>query len=159
MRAAVVWGAAAVAAALAVAGGVAVLQRAPAGPIEPAWDREPCAHCRMHLSEPGFAAQLRTADGAVLFFDDPGCLFLRQAGSRERPQAVYFHHVREDRWLTAAEVGFVGGERTPMGWGFAAVAADEPGAVALEVARAAVLAAADAAVRASGKEPHGRAAR
>ena len=43
-------------------------------PAPIAFDREPCAHCRMLISDPAFAAQLENADGEVASFDDPGCL-------------------------------------------------------------------------------------
>ena len=56
----------------AVALGVRWLERPPAGPVEPAWDSDHCAHCHMAVSDPHFAAQIQTADGRVLFFDDPG---------------------------------------------------------------------------------------
>ena len=66
-----VWGVVGLLVLLAAGAAVVVLQRSPTGPVEPAWDRQACAHCRMHLSEPPFAAQLRTAEGEVLYFDDP----------------------------------------------------------------------------------------
>lgn len=159
MRRALVPLAVAAAAALAVALGLFLLQRAPTGPVEPAWDRQPCAHCRMHLSEPGFAAQLRTADGEVFFFDDPGCLFLWQAGRGEAPAAVYFHDLRAARWLAEADAGFVRVAPTPMAWGYGAVARAEPGAIAPADARRAVLAAAGAGASAGGEGPDGRPAR
>lgn len=136
----VAWLAVALAAALAGVAAVRVLERAPAGPIEPAWDRQVCAHCRMHLSERGFAAQLHTAEHEVLFFDDPGCLFLWQAESEAQPAAIYFHHLREERWLAESEAGFVQVSPTPMGWGFGAVDRDQAEAVAPAAARAGVLA-------------------
>ncbi len=110
------------------------LERPPAGPVEPAWDRQTCAHCRMHLSERPFAAQAHTAAGEVLFFDDPGCLFAwEEAGGVAT--AIWFHHLREERWVAGAESGFVAAAPTPMGWGLGAVDRDEPGAIAPEEAR------------------------
>jgi copper chaperone NosL len=135
----IAWSAAALAAALAVAAIVFLLERAPSGPVEPAWDRQACAHCRMHLSERGFASQLHTEEGEVLFFDDPGCLFLWQAERGVEAAAIYHHHLREERWLAESETGFVRVDPTPMAWGFGAVERNAPGALAPEAARREVL--------------------
>lgn len=124
-------------AALAVGAFVALLLRAqelPSGPVRVAWDKTACAHCRMHVGEPGFAAQLQLRDGTVLDFDDPGCLVSwldahpRDAGD-DTVHAVYFHHKSEDRWLSRAEVGFVEAVPSPMGFGIAAVDAVTPGSM------------------------------
>jgi copper chaperone NosL len=108
-------------------------------PAPIAFDREPCAHCRMLISDPAYAAQLESAEGEVESFDDPGCL-LAVLDAHPDPRAVWFHHVREARWLAGGEVGFVRVPHTPMGYGLGAVAADEPGALSLEEARALVAA-------------------
>ena len=47
----------------------------PQGPVPVVWDGEVCGHCKMHVGDPRFAAQLQTTAGDVLNFDDPGCLF------------------------------------------------------------------------------------
>ena len=47
----------------------------PQGAVPVVWDGEVCGHCKMHVGDPRFAAQLQTPDGDVLNFDDPGCLF------------------------------------------------------------------------------------
>jgi copper chaperone NosL len=108
----------------------------PDGPQPIAWDREPCAHCRMLISEPGFAAQLHLADGAVESFDDPGCLFARLAARPAEVHALWFHHLREERWLPGTGVAFVRVAPTPMDFGFGAVDPGTPGALALEAVRA-----------------------
>ena len=110
----------------------------PEGPQPIAWDREPCAHCRMLISDPHFAAQLHTADGTVESFDDPGCLFARVAARRPAVRALWFHHVRDDRWLSGDAVAFERVSPTPMDFGLGAVDAGTPGALTLEEARAAV---------------------
>jgi hypothetical protein len=110
------------------------------GPQPIAWDREPCAHCRMLISEPHFAAQLETGDGEVRSFDDPGCLLAALAAGPLRVRTLWFHHLREDRWLDGAQVGFLPGMRTPMGYGLGAVDAGTPEALTLEQARARVAA-------------------
>lgn len=129
---------AAIAAVVALVGAVRWLDRSPTGPLEPAWDRERCAHCRMAVSDPRFAAQIQTAAGEVLFFDDPGCLLAYEKRHAPAERAVYFHHVREARWMPPATTAFLSEARTPMNWGLAAVDAATPGAVSVADARAAL---------------------
>ena len=106
------------------------------GPEPIAWDQEPCAQCRMLISDPAFAAQLRVEDGSVESFDDPGCLLARQGDRRARE--VWFHHLREERWIPGDQVAFVPVPRTPMGYGLGAVDAGSEGALDLAAARARV---------------------
>lgn len=117
---------------LGVVGGLALAvswtERLPEGPAPVAWDREACAHCRMHVGEPAFAAQLQLQDGRVLHFDDPGCLLRYEAEEHPRVHAAWFHHVREDRWIPGGGVAFVPVGPTPMGYGVGAVEAGVPGA-------------------------------
>jgi copper chaperone NosL len=108
------------------------------GPQPIAYDREPCRHCRMLISEPRFAAQLETEDGEIWSFDDPGCLLSALAVESPRVRALWFHHLHEDRWLSGARVAFVETERTPMGYGLGAVEADTSGSLSLDQARALV---------------------
>lgn len=119
---------------------IARLQGPPSGPQPVVWDRTACAECRMAVSEPRYAAQLQTRDGRVLDFDDPGCLFLYQAATAPAVHAVYFHHCREERWLSAAEAGFVGAGPSPMDFNLGAVDREEAGAITVEAARAQALA-------------------
>jgi len=108
----------------------------PEGPRPIAWDREPCAHCRMLISDPAFAAQLQLADGTVESFDDPGCLFARLAAQPGPVHALWFHHLREDRWLRGDAVAFVRVAPTPMDFGFGAVDPGTPGALPIDAVRA-----------------------
>jgi copper chaperone NosL len=112
---------------------------APEGVAPIVWDREACAHCRMLIGEPRFAAQLQTGDGRVESFDDPGCLLARlpEAGP---VRALWFHSVREDRWIPGDAVAFEAVPRTPMGYGLGAVDAGTPGAIPLAEAQARVAA-------------------
>lgn len=112
----------------AIAGIAVVLQRGSAqeeGPRPIVWGQEACAHCRMHISDPRYAAQLVTHAGDAASFDDPGCLFLHLAALAEPPADLYFRHASADRWLRAPDVAFVQGGPTPMGFDLMAV---EPGA-------------------------------
>lgn len=118
----------------AAAMGVHLAQALPSGPEPIAWDREACAHCRMQVGDPHYAAQLQTADGQVLDFDDPGCLLSYLGSHKPAVHAIYFRHLRADRWLTASEVGFIDAGPTPMGYGLGAVEASTPGALTMEQA-------------------------
>jgi hypothetical protein len=107
----------------------------PEGPQPIAWDREPCSHCRMLISDPAFAAQLHHADGVVESFDDPGCLFARIETRRPDVHALWFHHLREDRWLPGDGVAFVRVAPTPMDFGFGAVDPGTLESVSIEAVR------------------------
>ena len=109
-------------------------QQLPSGVVPVAWDKTACAHCRMHVGEPGFAAQLQLSDGRVLDFDDPGCLVKwldahPEDARADHVHATWFHHHREDRWLAPAEAGFIPAAPSPMGFGLAAVDGSTPGAM------------------------------
>ncbi len=134
-----VLGLAAVAFLGAVVAGVFHSQQLPQGPVAVVWDKTSCAHCRMAVSERGFAAQLQLKDGRVLDFDDPGCLFrLLEPVREDQVHALWFHHLHEDRWLPGQEVAFVKVTPTPMGYGLGAVDPNSEGALSLSQARASV---------------------
>ncbi|MCC6157022.1 MAG: hypothetical protein IT350_03150 [Deltaproteobacteria bacterium] len=109
--------------------------RRPDGPVEPSWDRESCAHCRMHVSERAFAAQIQDTDGRVSFFDDPGCLFAYVDKRGPTLHAVYFRHLEKDEWIAEADVAFSPVSASPMGYGLGAVRAGTLGTIPLEEAR------------------------
>jgi len=106
-----------------------------AGPVEVVWDHEICAHCRMHVGDPAFAAQVQTAAGEVLNFDDSGCAFQWLADHPVELHALYFHHRDQNRWLDEKHVAFAAVAQSPMGFGFAAVDAGTPGALSITAAR------------------------
>ncbi len=100
--------------------GLSLLQRPSTGPVEPVWDFETCAHCRMHLGERRYAAQFHPESGEPVFFDDPGCLLLWRAESGSEGKA-YYRHAEQERWIAEPDAVFVSAEQTPMGWGFAVI--------------------------------------
>jgi hypothetical protein len=95
----------------------------PDAPTAIAYDREPCAHCRMLIGDSRFAAQLVTDAGDVLDFDDPGCALRYLVQHRPAVHRLWFRDHRSDRWTAASDVRFVRGVDTPMGSGLAADAA------------------------------------
>lgn len=120
----------------------------PEGPVDVVWDKAACAHCSMHLGEPGFAAQLTTTSGDTLFFDDPGCLFEFEAVARPDVHQAWFRHLRDDRWVPADAVAFVATEQSPMGYRLGAVDRGHAASIGIDAARARCLATQD---------PHGEA--
>ncbi|MBK8232750.1 MAG: hypothetical protein IT349_05615 [Candidatus Eisenbacteria bacterium] len=98
----------------------------PQGPREVVWDHTPCAECRMSVSDRSYAAQMQLVDGRVLDFDDSGCLF-RFAGRNDvGVHAIYYRHVREDRWLAEGEAAFIPAGPSPMGYDLGAVSTGTP---------------------------------
>lgn len=104
------------------------LQRPPAGPLDPVWDKTACEACKMHVGEPAFAAQWHTQDGRVLYFDDPGCLMLFWRDAGEEPRGAWFRHREQERWIPAAETAFARVDHSPMGFDLAAVDPGDPAA-------------------------------
>jgi hypothetical protein len=94
----------------------------------------------MLVGEPSYAAQLVTTAGDVANFDDPGCLLHYLDEHAPPVHRLWFHDSAADRWLPPADVGFVSGASTPMGYGLAAVPATTPGAISLDDARRRLLA-------------------
>ncbi len=110
----------------------------PEGAVPVVWDREVCGHCKMHVGDPRFAAQLQTAEGDVVNFDDPGCLFDYLASHRGAIHALYFRDHLGDAWLSESEVGFLPVEESPMGYGIGAVPRGTPEAHGIDWAKARV---------------------
>ncbi len=122
---------------LAVVGGaitwsVLASAKLPDGPADLVFDKAACAACGMHVGEPAFAAQATTKDGRVHAFDDPGCLFGWLDEQKPDLHTLFFRHSRDARWLGKNDVGFVAHDKTPMGFGFAAVEANTPGAIGFD---------------------------
>lgn len=120
-----------------VANAVRRAESLPRGPQDVVWDHTQCAECRMSVSERAWAAQVQLGDGRVLDFDDCGCLFRFTAREQGAIHAVYYRHLREDRWLAEAEAAFIAAGPSPMGYDLGAVAAGTAGAEPAPAVRAA----------------------
>jgi copper chaperone NosL len=108
----------------------------PAGPVPVVWDGEVCQHCKMHVGDPRFAAQLQTSGGAVMNFDDPGCLFDYLGSHELQTHALYFRNHEADGWLDETEVGFLPVDDSPMGYRIRAVPKATPEAQNIDWAKA-----------------------
>lgn len=109
------------------------------GPAPVVWDGEVCGHCKMHVGDPRFAAQLQTSEGDVLNFDDPGCLFDYLQSHEGSVHALYFRNHEGDGWLSESEVGFLPVGDSPMGYGIRAVPEETPEAEDMNWAKAQVM--------------------
>lgn len=118
----------------------AACRTVPDEPTAIAYDREACAHCHMLIGDPRYAVQLVTADGDVLAFDDPGCALRFLALPHRAVHRLWFRDAQRDRWIAAADVRFVQGADTPMGFGLAAADVTAPRALTLDQATAIVAA-------------------
>lgn len=110
----------------------------PEGAVPVVWDGEVCGHCKMHVGDPRFAAQLQTSEGEVMNFDDPGCLFDYLQSQDVSIHALYFRNHLADAWLSESEVGFLTVEDSPMGYGIRAVPEGTPEAQGIDWAKARV---------------------
>lgn len=129
------------------------------GPVEVKWDRDTCERCRMVLSDRLHAAQIRGGPAAertrVYKFDDIGgaVVWLEQQPWRDDPRTeIWVNDHRDGRWIDAYRAFYLGGQITPMDFGFGAQ--DEPHAGALDFSamRAAAL---DRVQRPAGMAPRG----
>jgi copper chaperone NosL len=112
------------------------------GPVEVKWGREYCEYCGMIIDDPHFATQVRGGPGRKVFkFDDPGdaVLFLAKQGWADEAE-FWVGDLETGKWLDGRKAFYVGGQRSPMGHGFGAVAVQRDGALDFAGLRAAVLA-------------------
>jgi copper chaperone NosL len=86
-------------------------------PAEPAWGKEPCAHCAMILSDRRFAAQSVDASGERRFFDDVGCMVL-YGEEHGPPRRAWVRHADTGAWLEATAARYAAAAGAPMDFGF-----------------------------------------
>ena len=84
--------------------------------------KDPCAECRMIISDKRFAAAFITTDGETIKFDDIGCLRVYERKHAVMPQQAWVHDYLSEDWIEQAKAVFVHSEAmvTPMGYGIAA---------------------------------------
>ena len=82
----------------------------PAKPVDPAWNKQACAHCMMLLSDKHSAGQLVTPSGERLFFDDVGCLVSWLDAEHPQTRRAWVRTPDGLGWLTtsSAERGLSG---------------------------------------------------
>jgi len=86
-------------------------------PTDPVWGKQACSSCAMLVSGPRFAAQILTAQGDHLYFDDVGCMATFLARHKDAPSHAWVRDAKGN-WVTADRARFSKGARTPMDYGF-----------------------------------------
>ncbi len=111
--------------------GAACTSRSSDGPARIAFDRDACTGCGMVISEKEFAAQVRGGERQRTFkFDDVGCAVKwldAQPFADDPSTRLWVARHTDGEWLDARAAHFHEGVSSPMGYGFAAVDASEPG--------------------------------
>jgi copper chaperone NosL len=121
--------------ALVLAMTCAIACKASDAPAEPVWGKEPCASCKMLVSDKRYAAQAIDASGEHRFFDDIGCMVVWMDGHRGAVRA-WVREPATGSWLDPRTARYMQGARTPMDFGFEARA---DGEVSFDAVRVAVL--------------------
>jgi len=117
-------------------GAVAVVACKPSdAPTEPVWGKEPCAYCKMLVSDKRYAAQVIDENGEHRFFDDIGCMVLWM-DARKPAALAWAREPASGAWLDARTARYAQGARTPMDFGFEVRPGGE---IAFEAVRVAVL--------------------
>jgi copper chaperone NosL len=92
------------------------------GPEPITYGRDACAHCRMHISQPGFAGELRDTNGVLTKYDDIGCLLHAMVALHHEVPEAWVEDHDGGRFLPLLSARLVRSERveTPMGYGIVA---------------------------------------
>lgn len=98
------------------------------GPATPKWDRDSCERCRMVLSDPHYAAQVRylpegKKQPRILWFDDVGCasLWLEDKPWKDAATTrIWVTDHRTGQWIDARSAHYVQMNNTPMAYGLGA---------------------------------------
>ena len=104
------------------------------GPVEIVYGRDSCDYCRMIISDPRFAAEIRRGPGRKVYkFDDVGdAVFFLDEQSWKDEEGVEFWvmNVRDGKtWLDARASYYISGQQSPMAYGFGAVPNAGEGAI------------------------------
>lgn len=98
------------------------------GPVEVKWDRDICDRCRMVLSDPHFAAQIRyfpelKKRSKVAKFDDIGCAVLwieDKPWEFDDKTEIWVADHRSGEWINAETATYVIKNTSPMEYGLGA---------------------------------------
>lgn len=102
---------------------VVFLPSAKNGPEPIAHGKDACAQCRMVISQPGYAGELRDRSGEISKFDDVGCLLISLAGKRKETPEAWVEDFEGKTLVPLLGATLVRSEHpTPMGHGVVAFA-------------------------------------
>lgn len=86
-------------------------------PADPVWGKEPCAHCKMLVSDKRYAAQV-VHDGERFYFDDVGCMVLWLDEHDGASKRAWVRDDAKGAWVDARTSTYADGKKTPMDFGF-----------------------------------------
>ena len=111
------------------------------GPVRIVWGRHACDHCGMAINEEAFAAEVRVGPRDVMRFDDFGCAvaWLESKGGPSAATEFWVMDASRSEWIDARQAFYRPGQRSPMGYGFAASQSQTPDGVDFETARRTIL--------------------
>lgn len=112
------------------------------GPVPIKFGRDTCDFCRMVITDPRHAAQIRGGPGHKAYkYDDlgEGLIHLgRQAWKDDANVEIWVMDVNNGKtWLDARKAFYIPVRQSPMGFNYGAIAASKPGALTFEEFRAA----------------------
>jgi copper chaperone NosL len=98
----------------------------PPDPAPVALGEDACAGCRMIVSDARFAAEVRTREGAIEFYDDLGCLAEKWRRRAPDLAGVFVRDYASGAWVRGDRCRLVRSDalRSPMGFGFAAFSSE-----------------------------------
>ncbi len=91
------------------------------------FDRDVCYVCKMGLDDPKYNLQAINEHGQVRWYDDIGCLaedmrdgdFNKWKGAKYK---IWIGDAQTGKWIDAEKAWYRFGDRTPMGYGYGALA-------------------------------------
>ena len=111
------------------------------GPVAVHWDRDSCERCRMVISDPHFAAEVRYFPpgkaSRIALFDDLGCAmqWLKDKPWKDDPNTeIWVADHRSGHWLDARKARYVAVKSTPMDYGLGAQDTAAPVSLSLDQA-------------------------
>lgn len=112
------------------------------GPVDVRWDQDTCEHCRMMLSDPHFAAQIRyfpeDKPSSLSKFDDIGCAVLwlqDKPWSSDVRTEIWVADHRSGDWINARTATYVYKKSSPMEYGLGAQPENADGGLNFELAK------------------------
>ena len=110
------------------------------GPVPIHYGRDTCDLCRMIISDPRFASQIRGGPGHKAYkFDDIGdaLVFLDRQTWKDDPNVEFWVMDVETgkTWLDARKAHYMSGMQSPMAHGFGAYPEPRPGSIDFETMR------------------------
>jgi nitrous oxide reductase accessory protein NosL len=115
----------------------------PEGLAEIKWDRDTCKRCSMAISDRRFASQIKGGPKQESFkFDDIGCAIVwlsDREWAADPATRIWVQDYGDQSWIDARGAFYVSGKTSPMGYNYAAMRQEQPGALRFEAVQKAVL--------------------